>query len=236
MPYYPMTMMANPYYYCCPQIPGLQGCVDSNSCKLKVEGKGSVMAQPDMAEVVLGVSTEDKQLKAAQEENAKIAAQILNTLRTLGVDPEDIQTQSYTIEPQYDYVEGKQVFRSYRVLYQFKVTIRNIDGVGEIIDAAVESGANIVNSISFTISDPSMYYQQALNSAIDDALSKAGTIGSKLGVKIFPTPVSIFEEGYQYGSPVSIAFQQVAVAATPIQTGQIEVTARIEAVFAYTPF
>lgn len=203
--------------------------------KLKVAGTGKINVKPDMAVVVLGVSTENKELELAQKENAKIIKKITDALKKTGVSSEDIQTQSYTISPQYDYVDGKQIFRNYKVVHTLKITIEDIDQVGEIIDTAVKKGANIVNNISFTLSDPSKYYQIALTAAIDDALKKAMTIGKKLNVDVSKTPLYIVEKNYQYASPVEYSLAKGAEMTTPIQVGQIHVIAEIEAVFHYTP-
>ncbi len=218
-----------------PVFSGVQGCMNPFACKLKVEGKGSIIVQPDMAVVVLGVTTENKQLQPAQEENAQRITSVLNTLKRLGVDSRDVETHSYIIEPQYDYTEGKQVFRGYRVVHTLKVTIRNVERVGAIIDAAVESGANLVNSISFAVEEPSRYYQQALRSAIDDAQSKALIIGDKLKINISLIPAQMMEVNYRQEGPMVLSLSTAGEAATPIKAGQIEVTAQIEAIFNYTP-
>ncbi|MFZ5969210.1 MAG: SIMPL domain-containing protein [Bacillota bacterium] len=201
--------------------------------RLKVEGVGSVQVQPDIAVVVLGVITENKELQAAQEENAQKTTEVIDTLKNIGISSRDIQTQSYQIFPQYDYVEGKQIFRGYRVEHTLKVTIRDMDETGEIIDAAVRSGANVVNNITFTVSDPAKYYQQALSKAIDDAVSKAMMIGRKLDVIVSKVPIRIVEESYQQ-APSSDLLLAKAEPTTPIQTGEIRITARIEAIFSYS--
>lgn len=175
------------------------------------------------------------QLKLAQEQNAIKISEIINTLKRLGVSSEDIETQAYIIDPQYDYIDGKQVFRGYKVVHSLKVTIRDVDRIGEIIDEAVASGANTVDNIRFIVSEPSKYYQQALTAAIDDALVKAMTIGRKLKINVSEIPAQITEESYQYISPVQPALLQVSGGATPIQIGQVDITARIWAIFAYTP-
>lgn len=217
-------------------IPGLslQPCADRNACRLRVEGTGSVKAQPDIAEVILGIVTENQQLKTAQEENAAGMNAVIRVLRESGIPMEDIQTQSYNISPQYDFIEGKQVFRGYRVDHLLNITVRDLSKVGAIIDAAVQSGANVVNSIRFSVEDLSGYYQQALKAAVDDALVKARTLGIKLNLEVFPVPVHIVEKGFDLDTPEPLLFQ-AATDATPVQPGMIEVSARIETVFNYRP-
>lgn len=226
--------ISNQYDLCSPYAMVIPPCMVYNNCRLKVEGKGIIVAEPDKVTAILGVLTENVQLETAQKENAETVSSVINSLIRLGVPKEAIQTQAYNIEPVYDYIDGKQVFREYRVVHNLKVDIKNVGMAGKIIDAAVEAGANTVSGISFTVSDPSIYYKEALNAAISDAIAKANVIGTKLKVNVSPIPVQIIEETYQQGTPYKPVFMQVSGQATPIQPGQIEITALIEAVFSYT--
>lgn len=207
--------------------------IEASDYKMNISGKGSIMVQPDVAIVSLGVITENKELKVAQEENAAKSTQVFNALISSGVMEKDIKTESYTINPEYDYIEGKQVFRGYRVTHTFKVTIKDLNKVGGIIDSAVASGANMVNNISFTLSNPSIYYRQALNLAIDDAIKKAKSIEDKLSIIVNGIPISITEEGEHYIPIAAKALYSAPTATTPIKEGQIEITASVKAVFSY---
>lgn len=199
--------------------------------KMKVYGRGSVMVEPDIAIVTLGVFTEDMELQKAQDENTKTMNRIINTLKKMGIPSKDIQTESYTINPQYDYVNGNQVFKGYRVTHTIKVTIRDLNMVGEVIDNAVKQGANIVNNINFTVSEPFQYYKQALNKAINNSIDKAKTIGEELRVQVSTTPIQIIEKGIE--SSIAPTLYKATDAVPPIQTGEIEIVANIEAIFTY---
>ncbi len=213
-------------------VPGIRPCVEPCACDLKVEGTGRVKVRPDIAVAELGAVTENRQLGTAQEENAASMTSIIRTLNGMGIPPADIQTSTYSITPQYDYIEGRQVFRGYRVEHMLRVTIRDTARIGTIVDSAVQNGANQIGGITFSVSDPSPYYRQALDAAIDDALAKAGTIAAKLNIKVIRVPVQITETSFEQGAPAPFVFQ-TAAPATPVQTGQIEITARLAAVFAY---
>lgn len=208
---------------------------NTSNYQMSINGKGSVMVEPDIATVSLGVITENKELKAAQEENAVKSTQVLNSLINSGVEEKDIKTETYTINPEYDYIEGKQVFRGYRVTHTFKVTIKNLKNIGEIIDSAVASGANTVSNINFTISNPSIYYRKALNLAIEGAVRKAESMESSLEITINRIPISIIEEGQGYTPIAEKAVYSAPAAVTPIKEGQIEIIANIKAVFIYWP-
>lgn len=232
MAYYPQYSYPSQYPQASSACPA-QGCTAEDLCTLRVEGRGSVTAQPDRAEVYLGVTTENTSLTTAQAENAAAITAVINALTRLGIPAQDIATQSYTISPQYDYVDNKQVFRNYRVQHTLKVTIRDTNRVGQIIDAAVASGANFVNDINFTISDPSLYYQQALTLAIDDAVAKALAIGTRLKINVAPIPIRIIETTYG-PAPIQPLALKAAAPSTPIQVGQLEITAQVEVTFTYS--
>lgn len=206
---------------------------NARNYEMSINGNGRVMAEADIASVSLGVMTENKELKVAQEENAVKSTQVLNSLKNNGIEEKDIKTESYTINSEYDYVEGKQVFRGYKVTHTFKVTIKDLKKVGEIIDAAVSSGANVVNNVIFTVSNPSIYYRQALNLAIDDAIKKAKSVEAKLEITLNKIPINIIEGGQGPIPVTEKAFYSAPSAHTPIKEGQIEISANIKAIFVY---
>lgn len=235
MSYIPGLRPQTPQTIYSPYFKGFHTCNCYLQCKMKVDGKGSIKVKPDTAIILLGVTTEDMQLKSAQEQNSIKVNEIINSLVKLGISSDNVETQSYTINPQYDYIEGKQVFRGYNVTHILKTTVQDMDKIGEVIDKAVSSGANTVNDINFIVSEPSIFYQQALTAAIDDALIKAKTIARRLNVIVSQVPIRIMEESYQCNiHPQPFVLHASTDATTPIQTGQAEITARIEAIFTYT--
>ncbi|GAA0730083.1 SIMPL domain-containing protein [Clostridium malenominatum] len=203
-----------------------------NEGKMKVNGLGIVRVQPDVAIVNLGVVTENKDLETAQRENAIKSNSVINALRQMGIDEKDISTASYTIEPQYDYVEGRQIFRGYRVSNILNVKVRNINKVGEVVDNAVKNGANTVNNIKFTVDNMEIYYNKALKLALKDAAIKAREMANSLRVNLNGTPVRIIEESVREIGESPVPYKALAEA-TPILPGQINVTAKIVALFSY---
>jgi uncharacterized protein len=200
--------------------------------KLEVLGQGIVKVKPDMAEVVIGIITESTQLEIAQKENTMQTQKVLDNIKVMGIPPEDIQTQNYSINIKYDYIDGKQVFRGYTVSNYFNVLIRDISIVGQVIDAAVNGGANAVNNVRFIVSNISIYYNEALKLAVKDTQNKAMAIASKLKVNINMVPIQIKERGSNPISPLTTSFKASAVV-TPIEAGENKIIANIEVVFIY---
>lgn len=201
---------------------------------LKIGGSGSVKAAPDIAVAFIGVISEDKELSKAQEDNAVRSKKVVDAIMNLGIPERDIKTESFSITPEYDFIEGKQVFRGYRVNNNLQITIRNINEVGSVIDTAVAAGANAVYNINFAIVNREKIYERALSLAIRDAVSKAESIEKTLNVVVDSTPIEITEEDAERISPKTELYSlQSPAAATPIKSGEIEIVAKIRAIFNY---
>jgi len=206
--------------------------------KITVSGQGSVMVKPDIAYIDLGVNTEHADAKTAQANNSAQQTLVINAIKSLGIAEADIKTSGYSMYPKYEYsTNGTSRIVGYTVHNTVTVTVRNIDKVGETIDAAIGAGANIASGIRFSLSDSNAYYAQALKQAIANAKSKSGAIAQALGVAV-GNPIEIIENGGSY-MPVIYAEADMMKGnammdtAMPVQTGELEVTATITAVFAY---
>ena len=200
---------------------------------MTVTGIGNLSIVPDTVQLQLEVRTENKQLSQAQQENADLMNQVIESLLELGIDREDIQTVAYNISPQYDYVEGQQIFRGYQVINSIDVKIKNIEQAGIIIDTAVQNGVNNVSNIRFTVENEQIPYQEALSLALRNALGKAQTIANTIQVKLDPHPIKIVETMRE--EPIlyrSFAATEMS-AITPIEPGQINIKATVEVQFQY---
>lgn len=201
--------------------------------RISVNGRGSIRVTPDTAVITMGIEMEGMDLNALQRENAEISQRVIRILVRMGIDEKDIETASYVVEPLYEYVEGRQIFKGYRVKNLLRVTVRELDSAGRIVDTAMKNGFNTVNSIDFDISDHSGYYYQALKLAVEDAVRKAEVISRTMGVNFTRIPVSVTEESYGPIPMVLGAFSDSKIAVTPIRPKKIEVAATVKAVFKY---
>jgi len=199
---------------------------------MKVTGAGAVKAVPDTAIVKLGIVTENAMLENARRENAARTNTIVNALSNEGIEKKDISTGNFSIDPIYDYVDGKQIFKGYRISNMLTVTIADIARAGEIIDKATFAGANRVDNVIFTLANMSRYYDEALNLAVLNALHKAAEIGSTLDVRVdeFPFKITEKSDGTQL---FTASTSKLAAPSTPILPGQLEITSSITAVIGY---
>lgn len=205
--------------------------LDTLQRKMVLIGKGQVSATPDVANLRIGVQTNSQSVTEAQNENARISQNVINALKQLGIT--ELQTSQYQIEKVYDYQNGQRIDLGYQVRNILGVVIHDLNLVGMAIDTAVENGANVIDSISFDVTNQDLYYQQALNLAVKNAIQKAKGIASGLRIMFDPVPVLITENRI---TPIpfsrSIALGEVAYA-TPIEPGMNKIEASVTVEFVY---
>lgn len=199
--------------------------------RMTVTGEGSVSAQPDIVSIQLGVRTESESVLQAEQENASVMNQVIDALIGTGIPRENIKTASFTISPLYDFVEGEQVFRGYQVINSITVELNDVSKAGLAIDTAVQNGVNQVSSLQFSLQNPEIYYNDALDKALKNAISKATSIAQSLQVNLDSTPVKITEQVAE----LQPRFQTFAAleSTTPIEPGQLKIRATVKAILQY---
>lgn len=199
--------------------------------RMILNGNGQVTAIPDIAILRIGVQTISDNLTTAQEDNARLSQSFLEAIQALGVT--DIKTFQYTIDRQYDYENGTRIDRGYSVRNIFEIRMQNLEQVGTVIDTAVAAGANVVEFINFEVSNLDMFYQQALNLAVRNAIQKAKSISLSLGININLIPVKITENSNP-PIPLSATYSSRGeMFATPVEPGDKEIVATVIAEFTY---
>lgn len=205
----------------------------SNYRVITVTGEGELSVRPNYAELQIEIVTENVDIAVAQAENATLTNRVIQSLLQLGIAREDIQTAFFNINPQYDYIEGKQTFRGYEVRNAVSVTVRDINKVGLVIDTAIKNGANRISSLQFKIEDENIYYGKALGLAIQNANSKVLAIATSLGLAYYPQPIEIIEESTGGEMFLKVATFSQEATSTPIEPGLITISARVQVKYQY---
>lgn len=200
---------------------------------IQVQGEAILSVRPDQLTITLGVKTENQRVQQAQTENAEAIQAIIHSLMSLGIAGDQIQTVVYQVDPQYDYVDGAQVFRSYLVTHLLEITVTDLTLAGTIIDQAVTNGANSVSGTQFTIGNTAHTTRQALDQAMNDAYQKAQAISRTISVPLDPMPVWVREVPVNEAGVVRPLALFDATQQTSIQPGLIDIKAVVEVLFKY---
>lgn len=213
---------------------------NQNNHSMTIEGKGNVTVKPDQAILTIGVVTENANVETAQQDNAVKSNRIITSLRQVGLEQGDITTTMYSVNPRYNYVEGKSIFRGYEVQHSLQTIVKDLSKVGIIYDLAIKNGATQTGNLVFQNSHSDFHYLQALKLAVNNALEKAQQVAKTIGVTLNSVPTKITEENHQtppaytqispgaYGPPAAQAL------VTPIESGELTFNANVKVVFQYS--
>ncbi len=230
------TLIAITLTGCEPQIIGplLQS---QESGKIHVTGSGSVAGEPDIATLNLGVSVEKETVAEAREAAAAAMTGVIASLKANDVAEKDIQTERFSIYPQYDYTDNGRVLRGYSVNNTVSAKVRELENLSEVIDDAAEAGGDIVvvNSIQFMIEDATALQAQARSLAVKNAEAKAQTLAEASGVTL-GKPITIIETTSGGSLPIAFAksaefADESARSSTPIEAGELTIIVNITVVY-----
>jgi len=220
------------------------GCVTAAdtgaSHVISVSGSGTVTGTPDRVQISFAVQNQNADVKIAQANNALTMNNVMDALAAAGIPRAQMKTTGYTIT-QINQQDTNGILSgpatSYQVTNTLQVTLNDTSTAGQIIDTAVNAGANQVNSIQFMLSDEQAQAlrSQALAKAVANARSDANAVAAALNVSITGTQSADISQGY---TPVVYSnYDSTALAAgkaavpTPVQAGDITVTAQVTVVY-----
>lgn len=204
---------------------------------ITVVGEGKVTLEPDIARVTIGVETVTNTVKDASDQNRAAVESVLAALAEQGIAEEDLQTSGFSIYAERFGPEGPlpEGDVRYRVSNNVMVTIRQLDSVGTILDAAIEAGANNIYGVEFALDDPSVAEADARASAIKDAQEKAaelaGLTGLTLGQVVSVSEVIGAGGGFYAGNFAEQA-RAFGGGGTPITPGQLDLVMQLQVIYA----
>ncbi len=197
---------------------------------ITVSGDATVSAEPDQAEIDIGVVTQARTAPDATKENAERLARVLAEIKKQLGKGDEVKTSGYSLAPNYRYPQGgKPEIVGYTASNTLRIKTTNLNLVGRLIDGAMQAGANNVNRLVFTLKDELAAQLGALKMASAKARNKAEAVAAALGLKIVRI-VSV-NEGERMVQPIyrqaMAARAEAASAPTPVEPGTVEVRSTV---------
>jgi uncharacterized protein len=184
--------------------------VNEDQWQINVAGEGKVAYIPDVANVNFGVTVDKvaKPADALSQLNDKMN-KVIAAIEQTGLPKTNIQTQNYTLLPQYDVINNISQLTGYSAEQSIIVKVSGVDKdtnrTAVVIAAASQAGTNKINGITFEASNINDLKQTARLKAIIDARTRAKSVGQALGVRLgkvvgwwenFVTPDSTVNNSY----------------------------------------
>lgn len=211
---------------------------------MTVAGFASTEVIPNVATISLGVETERPTASEAASENARAVQAIVADVNAQGIEARDIRTASVTLDPVYDEVRDgagqvtKRSLRGYVARNDLSVRVRQIAKAGALARQWIEKGANNIGGIAFDYEQKEVKYDALRAEAMRDALRKANSYVSALGLKlgrvlvIAPRPPS---NGAPAPMRMSRMAQREGSLAMPIEPGIQTLQTEVEVTWELAP-
>lgn len=173
---------------------------------ITVTGSATTSVDPNLLNINFGVEVEAKTAKEAISINSAAMMAVVDAIKKLGISEDEISTSSFTIYPVYDnqvdpktgvYIRSE--LTGYKVSNILSVKTGKLNMAGSIIDAAVDAGANRVDSVYYSLSPEKQLTVQdeLIEKAVLNAKSKAEKALTPLDQKIIGVKmVSMSDFGY----------------------------------------
>lgn len=206
---------------------------------ISIQGTGMVITAPDIAYINIGVSSQAETARDALDKNNLAMNNIVDLLGFAQVENSDIQTSNFSINPRYDRSQNNGQLPKiigYETFNTLNITIRDLDGLGNILDKVVTSGSNRVNNIRFAVANPQPLQDQARALAAKDALRRAQIYADTLGFEL-GNIVSISEGGSRSTPraeaymPQGAMMMDAMAKSTPIEAGEQAITSNVNIIW-----
>jgi uncharacterized protein YggE len=205
---------------------------------ITVVGSGKVSLVPDIATINVGAEALASTVSEAKSTVDAQMAAITAALEELGVAKKDIQTSHYGIHYEREpFMPGGRAGAetagaqgAYRVSNMLRVTVRDVEQAGNVLDAVVAAGANQVYGVTFTVSDDSAWQSEARAKAVADAQARAEELATLAEVELGDVLTISEVIG---GGPVPMAFAERAMGGGGgIAPGEMEMSTQVQVTFA----
>ncbi|WP_255170314.1 SIMPL domain-containing protein [Natrononativus amylolyticus] len=205
---------------------------EENGNTIEVSASGTAETDPDRAVATVGVEARGDTADEVRDELVEGAERLRETFADLEIPDDNVRTGRYNIR------ERRQG-TGFEGSHSFSVEVDDVDRVGEVIDAAVDAGADDVGRVNFTLQPETReaLRNEALDDALDGADAEAEHIAANRGVEITGTrsvstsDVSVSPVRYDAAHDVAA---DDAETSTEIDSGQVSVTATVTVVYGFS--
>lgn len=200
---------------------------------ISVTGTGTVEAAPDMATLMIGVTTQGATAAAALAENSKATDAVIARLAASGIETRDMQTSNLYINPNWTgYDSATPTISGYVASNMLTVQVRSLETTGAVLDAAVADGANTLNGMTFGLADAEPVYKEARKEAVADARAKAELLAAAAGVKL--GAILTISDAGTISDPAPMYRDAVSASPVPVTGGELGLVANVSVTWEIT--
>ncbi len=174
---------------CLDVVSGDDGDENTTQTTATITGEGRIEAEPDLARFEATVTETGDSMTLVRDRLAQRAESLRETLLDAGIPEDRMTTGTFQIrerverdhpeqdEDQQRYFEGE---------HSISVEVLDLDRVGELVDTAIDGGADEIDRIQFGLTEDTReaLREEALGAAIKDAAAEAEAIANELDATV----------------------------------------------------
>ena len=202
-------------------------------------GEHRIKVAPDQAWSTVSLQTRDAKAPEARRLAAAAMTTVTAALRQSGLPADAIQTIGFALQPEYEYVNGRQRMKGFLVTNQVQVRIDDVSKVADVLDAVGSltlptSSTVTIAGLRFDLKNRASVQRDALRGAVEDAMARAKAMAAGAGLALGRT--LRIEEGVnqvmpRFNEPMMMSRTEGggggAQIETPIEPADIEIRAQV---------
>ena len=187
---------------------------------LTLSATGSINSKPDMASITTGIETEAVRARDALDDNNDIMASMMKSLKAAGLDDRDIATTQFSVQPRYQHFKNGRAPKTigYKVINSLRITVRDLEDLGAVLDRLVTLGSNRISGIRFGLKEPSKTMDEARKKAMEKVMEKAALYARAADVSL--GPITSISEQVNRNFPRPMEMRSMRAGPVPIAAGQ----------------
>ncbi len=184
--------------------------------------------EPEVAVVTMGVETTNEDLNQAFAENNNKMDIVVNRLNN--IEGINVKTLNYRIDTR-SRLEKDVETNYYYVQNLIEVRTEKINELGSIIQQAVDSGVNQLQSIDYLLKNKEEATRQVTSEAINSIKEKAGFVSRETGYEGYLVKNLNINDQVSVPDYYPQLKMEAAAAIPPISPGKIEITVTVNGTF-----
>lgn len=212
---------------------------DGGDREITVSASGEVESEPDRATVSVGVEARGETAEAVTDELAAGAEQLRRAFEDLGISEDNVEEGRYRVRPVSNPNRDGEV-QEIRGTHSFEVTLEDVERVGDVIDAAVEAGADDIGRVDFTLQEETrdQLRKEAIDRALTNADDEAEHIADNRGVELAGTKSVTTSDVRVHGTSHAVGYgagaaEDAAAPRTEIDADPVTVSASVTVTYAF---
>jgi uncharacterized protein len=155
--------------------------------QLQVRGDAELQVAADQLQLAVGVITQAETAQAALDRNSAGMRKVEQALQQLGLGHQEYRTGQFAIQPQWSLQprpNRRPEIIGFTVTNSFTITTTRLELAGQLIEAAVQAGANSIGDLIFGLADPNAHRAEAIRQATGHALAEARILATAAAISL----------------------------------------------------